>query len=341
MKITLTNTYIGKSSNIYEYARNSRKFLLDNVHRITFDHDVEKKLLSTRDSMSHTTMSELYQQAMFENKLDMFRLLILDKVDKIPSYFLISWLDIDTLELRDTDKQSADILNTISEYRDKVLIDVTPYYSKKKQGISDTTSFYSRIVRALLSRSYYKSDKMWLTPNIIYLLAKFYSTIISSKIGKIYNFTYQEQAIAATALTVFFVNRCTEYDEVINPMMGKMDFLRKVIDTKPIYDYITENFTVNTFDLNAVVKVITEFGPARVGTFTVSTLYSMNANLTSNQIISLIALEYPPYWCHTIISALSGDKTSMYHSIKSLNLKADALAFQNELLKTNSFIRSL
>jgi len=90
MKIELASTYIGTTSNVKDYARNARKFLLDNVNRITFPHDEEEKILGTQDSMTRTIMSELYQQALLEGKLSMFRLLILDKVDKIPSWFLIS-----------------------------------------------------------------------------------------------------------------------------------------------------------------------------------------------------------------------------------------------------------
>jgi len=341
MKIDLSSTYVGTTSNVKDYARNARKFLLDNVNRITFDHDEETKILNTHDSMMHTVMSDLYQQALTEGKLNLFRLLILDKVDKIPSWFLISWLDIDTLELRSTDKQSADVLNTLSDYRDKILVDITPYYSKKRHGISDATSFYSRMVRAMLCRSYHNSESMWLSPNLIYQLAKFYSTILSTKISRIYKLTQQEQYVAATALTVYFVNKCSNDHNVISPMMGKMDFLRRNIDTRPIYDYISEHYDNHSYDLAAVAKVIVEFGPSRIDQFNVSTFYSMNASLTSNQIISLIALEYPPYWCHLIISALSGDKTSMYHSIKTLNLKREAMEFQNEILKTSSFIRSL
>ena len=341
MKIDLASTYIGTTSKVNDYARNARKFLLDNVSRITFSHDEEVKLLNTHDSMMHTTMSELYQQAIVEGKLDIFRLLILDKIDKIPSWFLISWLDLDTLELRNTDKQSAEVLNTISEYKDKILVDITPYYSKKRKGISDTTSYFARMVRAMLCRSYHISGNMWLTPNLIYQLTKFYAMILSSKIAKTYHITYQEQFVAATALSVFFVNRCCNSDEVINPMMGRMDFLRRVIDTKPIYDYISEKYTTETYDISAVVDTIVEFGPARIGTFNTSTFYTMNSNLTAIQIISLVAIEYPPYWCHLIISALSGDKTSMFHSIKSLNLRKEAMEFQNEILKTTSLIRSL
>lgn len=341
MKTTLEDTYIAQTSKIDDYARNARKFLIDNVHQITFSDDEERKIINTRDSMMHTPMSDLYQQASVEEKLSAIRLLVLDKIDKIPSYFLISWLDIDTLTLRQTDKQSADVLNSITEYRDKILVDVTSYYSDKKRAITDTSSFYGRIVRNLLCRSYHTSQRLWLSPNIIYLLAKFYAIILSTKIGKIYNLNYKEQMVAATALTVYFVNKCSDQDEVIDPMMGKMDFVRKNIDTKPIYEFIEEKYTNASYDLEGVIQTILEFSPSRISNFTKSTFYSMNAHLTSNQMISLIALEYPPYWCYLILSALSGDKSNLFHSIRSLNLKSDAVSFQVDLLKSSSFIRSL
>ncbi len=337
----LEKTYIGASSNIDTHANNARKFLLDNVNRITFNNDEETKLLNTHDPMVRTLMSELYQQALLEKKLSMFKLIILDRVDKVPSGFLISWLDIDTLILRDTDKATADVLNSFSEFRDKILVDVTQFYSEKRKMITDTTSLYERLVRAMLRRSYHKSGRMWLTPNIIYYLTKFYAIILSTKIGKIYNLTYQEQFVAATALAVFFVNSCSDTHEIINPVMGKMDFLKRQVDTEPIYNHIREKYTAETYDLKAVIETIVELGPSRMSSFNFSTFLQMNLSLTSNQLISLVSLEYPPYWCQLIIAALSGDKSSMYHNLKTLNLKRDTIEFQNELLRTSSFIRSL
>ena len=91
MKTNLSSTHIGITSNIKDYARNAKKFLIDNANRITFDHDEETKLLSTGDSMSHTLISDLYQQALHERKLDIFRLLILDKVDKMVSHIMVGY----------------------------------------------------------------------------------------------------------------------------------------------------------------------------------------------------------------------------------------------------------
>ena len=46
MKISLSDTLIGRNSNIIDYARNARAFLLDNVDTITFSHDELQKTIT-------------------------------------------------------------------------------------------------------------------------------------------------------------------------------------------------------------------------------------------------------------------------------------------------------
>lgn len=340
MKIFLEQTTIGHSSNIRDYGNNVKKFLIDNADRIVFNQNDEEKLLNTHDPLTHTLMSELYKQALFEKKLGIIKPIILDKIDKIPSWFLISWLDIDTLILGETDKSSAQIINTISEFRNKILVDITPFYNDKSRMIKDTGNFYSRIIRNLLCRSYHTNSIGWLTPSIIYILTKLYATIISTRISRVYNLSYQEQLVIMTILAVYFTNKCYNNDKVIQPVMGKMDFIRSV-DTKNIFEHIEEKYNVHNFDMKAVIELIKELGPARLNNFNISTFFNMYMNITSNQSVSLLALEYPPYWAHAIFSALSGDKTNLYFSIKSLHLDRDSITLKNEMTKTSSFILSL
>lgn len=341
MKISLADTSVGKNSDIGNYFKGARKFILENKDVITFNHDEQRALLRTQDRMTNTVMNNLYEQAVIEDKLGIFTLLALDKVKQIPSWFLISWLDFDTLELKKADPQSYNTISSIPEYRDKILIDITPYYSRDRKMIVDHTSLANRMVRDMLSRSYYNFNSLWLSPAIIYSLTKMYVMVVSSKIGRVYNLSIQEQYVIATILGVFFVNRCSDTGDTINPMMWKMDFLQRGADTKMIYQYISEKYSEVTFDLQAVVDTIIELGPSRISRFNLSTLYSMNTNLTSNQLISLIALEYPPYWCHLILSAMSGDKSNIFHTLKNLNLKRDTEALATEIVKTKSFIRNL
>lgn len=340
MKIHLEQTVIGQSSNIHEYGNSTRKFLVDNANRIVFNHDEEERLLDIHDPMTHTLMSDLYKQSLYEKKLGMIKPIILDKIDKIPSWFLISWLDIDTLLLRETDKASADIIGSISEFRDKIIVDVTPFYNEKTRMIKETSGFYGRIIRNLLCRSYHVNKMGWLTPSLIYLLTKLYATIIATKISRVYNLSFQEQLVVTTILCIYFTNRCYNGNDVINPLMNRLDFIRTA-DTKGIFEFVREKYHGKTFDLKAVVETIVELGPSRLDKFNISTFFNMNMNITSNQSISLIALEYPPYWAYVIFSALSGDKTGLYFSIKSLHLDKDALVLKNDIIKTSSFILSL
>lgn len=340
MKIFLEQTFFGKRSNVGDYAKNSRQFLIENVNRMTLSREDELKIFNTHDPLTRTLVSELYSQAVVENKINIIKPILLDSIDKIPSWFLISWLDIDTLILQQSDKQSANILNTLSEFKNKIIVDITSYYNQKLRMIRDTGNFYSRIIRNLLCRSYFADEKAWMTPNILYYLTKIYSSVLSAKISKIYNLSYQEQLVISTILTVYFVNRCHNHGNVIQPVMSRMDFIRTV-ETKGIFEYIDSKYTDETFDIKAAIDCIVDMGPSRLSNFNISTFFQMNLNITSNQAISLLSLEFPPYWAYVVFLAVSGDKTNLYHTMKSLRLDKEIFGLKNDILKTNSFIRSL
>lgn len=341
MKVNLKDTLVGRSSNIGTHATAARRFLVENVDDISFDRDTEVQLFRTRDVLVKTVISELYMQAGVEGKHDIFTLLSLDHTAKIPSWFLISWLDIDVLELDHTDKSSYHILSSIPKYKDKVLVDITPYYSRSKNSIINSGDFYSRIVRNLLTRSYSQSNSLWLSPTLIYLLAKIYSTVLSNKLGRIYNLSIQEQYVITTIFVVYFVNACSTETDLISPLLGKMDFVNKATNVRPIYDHLMESYDSTNFNIAAVVGSIVELGPARMSGLTISTLMSMYSTLYSNQLISLLAVEYPPYFAYIVLAAMSGEKTNIHHTMKLLNLKRETVELQNEIMKTASFIRKL
>lgn len=340
MKVHISQTSVGKNNNIVDYAKNARAFLIDNMELISFNHDVSE-LLNTHD-MVRTVISEIYHKAKDSGKLDIFSFLELSRVHNIPAWFLISWLDLDILELKNIDQSSYSALGSISRYKDKILVDITPYYSEKKRMITDSTNFQGRVVRNYLCRSYLNMSDIWLSPNLIYFMTKFFSVILASKIGRMYNLTYQEQYVVATILAVYFVNRVTVSDDAVNPIMLKMDFLNQVVNTKEVYAHIRDKYkNAYEFDMKAMISTIIELSPSRLSRFNDSTFYSMNMGLSSNRLMSTIALEYPPYWCYLVLSAMSGEKTNIYHTIKNLNLRKDTIGFQQEIMRSSSFINSI
>ncbi len=341
MKISISDTTIGKSSNLQNYVKESKRFLVENESSIIMNDRDQRSILNSQNTLMKTVISELYQQAIAEEKLDMFTLLDLTKVSNIPSWFLITWLDIDILSIKDTDSSSYKVMSSIPSYRDKILVDVTPHLSKQTRGIKDITGFQAKIIRDLLCRSYLLSDTLWLSPTLVYLLAKIYVTVLANKLGRLYNLTVIETYQLATILAVFFTNKCATIDDVINPVMHKMDFLSRSVEVKEIYKYIESKYDVKTFDLVAVIDTMKHFGPSRMGKMNLATFFDMNTNLGPSQIESLISLEYVPYFCHIILQAVSGSKSSMYHQMKKLNLSKEANQLGSEILRTNSFIQRL
>jgi hypothetical protein len=342
MKISIDQTTLGRNSNISNYAKNASKFLIDHVDDIVLPKEVEYKLLNTQDTIVKTIIGELYHQAVAEDKLsDIFTLLDLNSISKIPSWFLISWLDIDVLALQTTDKNSYSVISSMTNYRDKILVDITPYINRKTGKIKDLTGFQVRIIRNLLTRSYYQFDNQWLSTNLIYLITKFYSLAIGGKISSVYNLTVPEQSIIATILAVHFTNRCTTSKDIINPIMYKMDFLTRNVDIKTILNHIDSKYKGDTFSLSDVVEVMIELGPSRMDGFTLSTFFSMNANLLSNNLMSLLSLEYPPYFVIGLLEAISGSKSSLLYLLKNMQLNKDIQTFTAEILRTKSFIHAL
>ncbi len=340
MRVNLADTTIGKQTDLKNYGRNASKFLIDNYHSITMESQDELRILKANDSLINTVIGELYRQAISEEKLGIFTLLNLAKMQNIPSMFLITWLDVDILGLKDTDPTGYKTISSLPKYRDQILLDISPHISKKDSRVRDITGLQYKVVRDLLCRNYLQFDTLWLSPTLLYHITKIYCSILANKIGRLYNLSYQETHTIATIFAVFFTLRCSTSEDVINPIMHKMDYLTRIVDTKEIFAYIKDKYTDKTFDMDAVIDTIKELSPSRVRNLTTATFFAMNSNLGSSQILSLINLEYPPYFTASLLGALSGDKGSIYFFIKNLNLRKDADALSKEILKTSSFIRN-
>lgn len=340
MKTSISDTIIGKQSNLADYRKTALRFLVDNRDSIVIDSDTAVSMLKNTNTLLNTPITELYRSIISEEKLSLFTLLDLSNIKQIPSAFLITWLDIDVLQIKHDAPSLHTVVSSIPEYCDQIIVDITPFVSTKTNTISDVAAVQLRIVRDLLCRSYTQFDTMWLTPTIMYYITKLYSNMVASKLGRIYNLNYQETFTIATIMSVFFTLQCSTSDDVVNPVMYKMDFLTRMVDTKQIYRHISDKYSASEFDLAAVVATIVALSPARLSKLSLASFMAMHTNFGSSQIISLLNVEYPPYFVASTLGALSGDKSSIYYQIRQLNLKKDADALAKELLGTNSFIKS-
>jgi hypothetical protein len=89
------------------------------------------------------------------------------------------------------------------------------------------------------------------------------------------------------------------------------------------------------------ISVIREISPARLNDFEYRHFVEMNISLTSDHIISWMSIEYPPFFLASLIDAVSGVKTSLYHDIKNTGLKKDAAALGTELYRSKSIVKSI
>lgn len=56
---------------------------------------------------------------------------------------------------------------------------------------------------------------------------------------------------------------------------------------------------------------------------------------------SYISLEYPPYFVHQIMVAMSNGKTGLFFALKNARLTEEAKRFLSDLASTNAFIGKL
>lgn len=341
-KINILDTTIGKGVDLKSHIADTLKFLISNKSSIVLPNVEREKLIKSANTPMRTVISDLFSSLLEDEKLGIFQFLNLSHIEKIPASFLITWLDLDVRQMSKYDRHFYDVLSVIPEYKDKILLDITPFISRDGSRLVDISTFQAKIVRDALCRSYSLSESEWLSPTLIYYFAKFYSIVISNRLGRIYNLTYQEQMVIAAVLSVYFINKCSPVEMPDNSMMRRLDYVNRIVDTTDIMDTVQRKVSeAGKFTIKEVVDVIVELSPTRLGKFNVHSLFSTMLNLSSNQLISIISLEYPPFWCFNVLDAMSGAKTSLYHTIKTSGLGKETGKLATELVNSKTFSRSI
>lgn len=330
MRQIVYNTTTGRSNQLQRLLSSTAEFLITNRDVITIDPRDQVKLLYQDEKIIDTAISKIYKGLMRTDALKNITLINLSAADAVPPVLTSSWISLDVQLMCQVEDNSCRAFSSISDYRNKIIFDFTKYFSKMNRKIIDSTNFQGRIIRALLIRSYHNYNSgSWLTPTVVYSLTKIYSRLVANRLAKMYNLDIFEQSKIEVIAAVYFAGRCSNTNAPVPPIMGKMDFIKKV-DTSEIFSYINVNF--KEFGIPEMIETIVKFSPDRLKRLTTSTFFSMNINIASSQLESLLAIEHPAYFCYTVIEALSGSKTSMFHVLKTLNLQKESKELVQSLL---------
>lgn len=328
MITSIFETDIFKSIAIENYIKHMTEFIVNNRGIFSINDKIKDNLRV--EPMLKTIISDIYKTIVSEDKLPVFSFIDFTNKTSIPEGFLFTYWNLDVSQIKSFMKNQYDILSSLHETNNKILYNISNIIGARENKITDVSKFQQTVIRDFLSRSYHETKDNWLTPNILYYLVKFYSIIISTNISRSYNIPYNEQMFIACVLAIFFLQKCHD-KSTSNPLLNRLDFISKSVVIREVLNKIDENYHNKELSVADVCTIIRKNGSSRLSSFTERSLFSLIRSTNPNQLISLVSLEYPPYWFFSVLLALSGMKTNLYHSFKNLNLKNDVISFTREL----------
>jgi len=303
-----------------------------------------RTLLSGR-SLAATVISSLFTRAVQLHKEELFGFVRIPTTTPAPEIVTFNHVTFDLKQMVAVDETGGvlRVISTVPEFVNKIFYNVTPMLRQSGELI-DTGAFQSQMMRDLLVRSYYDTKSVvWLTPSLLRYLCRFYNMSMSATVGSVYNLTFPEQQTVATVFSLYFL-QCVSNADSAEAMiktaklgLGSPDQIQSVISL--LKDVLAERYAMMSLD--DVCLGITKLGIARLETVNRRFLYTRQRSVGPDVMTSMLALEYPPYWCYLVLLVLSGRKMGLLSTFKRNDLTRDAQAFVDDLMKSQSFLPSL
>lgn len=335
--ISIFDTTFAQNIQAEKQAKESARFIIAN-RGAALTADQMTEILRT-PVFAQTPISLIYEHLKVKGKLEqLFVPAHYGNVqDSVPE-ILTTAFTFDTAQLPD-----AGALSTLPEYRNKVLLNLSQLVKLQAQGrvmVSDINEVMSLFVRGFLVMSYFDNDN-WLSPQLLAYVVKSYSMTVSYAISRsrLLNLTLPEQMTVAAILALYFCQKVQSPKDSLThpPLFNRCTFLG---DQKKLADIADSMATVSSQGLNMtlVCELMREHGPDRMKEFDPRMLNLAIINQGTSQIDMLLAAEYPPYWIHQILSALSGIKTPLANQLKTLRLYDEGKKFAFELNSSKMFV---
>ena len=297
-------------------------------------------------TLAVTIISTLFNKAVELHKDTIFSFLRIPPVSvttpEVVTYRHVAF-DLKQLSTSTNAVELYDTLQIVPEFTDTIFENVTPLVRGNGE-LADTLAFQSTIVRDLLVRSYYDTaSTVWLTPSLLRYLCRFYNMSMSSTVGSVFNLTFPDQQAVAVVFSLYFLQRVSDTTtaEVMvktsklglgtpAQIVGVINLLKSVLG---------DNY--NAMSLDDVCVGINHLGINRLNNIDRKFIYTRQRSIGPDTLTSLMAIEYPPYWCYLVLLTLSGRKMGLTNTLKRNDLGRDAPGFADDLLKSQSFLPAI
>lgn len=261
----------------------------------------------------------------------------------------MSFIPFDILQMKELVSSSLTTLSLIPEINDKMIINITDI-TKSNGEFSDASQFHYRVIRDFFSRSYFMSQtSVWISPTFVRYIAKVYNMTISGQLARLYGLSPIIQTFIQTVFCLFFVNKMTSLDhaQTFTKVHAKYLGIKDSPDLVQIFafveDVLGKKAPENLID---VCKVIDAYGHDQLigpngSRLSIPVLNTRFASWFSDGHVSMIALEYPPYFAFLVLLVLSNIRIGLSFSMKNMNVIKEGHDVFEQNLRSSMFMNAI
>ncbi len=334
-KVFLMDTSFARENGLQQGVNSALRYLVDNRQVVLPQMDLDTLFHTKILSMSPT--NRIFEHLLADNLMDEYCFVDTSlSSQSTPELLTITDITVDLKQITN----ARVILSSLKEFRNKMIVNIAPLIQRTREGfikVSDVNELHNQIVRGALVSSYYNcNDDMWLNPNLLKYICQTYSMCISSVLQRLYNLDVPSQMSIAAALTWFMMNRMTD---AADDMTIQCDYLGSPLSIRNMIEMFKDTVDdVAQFDLVKLSNLIASIGPDHMKGFNKDIFTRAMARSGASYITMNMALEYPPYWVHQILYALSGNKVYLSNLLQKTRLLKSAGAFLQDLDTCRQFV---
>ena len=262
----------------------------------------------------------------------------------------MTFVPFDILQMKNAIDTVPKVLSVLPELNDKMIINVTDIL-KANNTFSDISQFQYRVVRDFLSRSFYNSTgSSWVSPTFVRYIAKVYNMTIGGEISRVFGLSQLVQMFIQTIFCLFFVGKMTssatapDFLKIHGKYMNIATNNELVQILAFVEDTLGKKTPENLIEVCAVIDAYGHeqlIGPNGTSRLTLPVLKTRFMALYPDTHVSMIAMEYPPYFAFLMLLVLSHVRIKLSFNMKQMNILKEGQEIFNQLVKSSLFLNGM
>ena len=335
-KTYVHTTPIASLYNVGLMAKDSAKFLVEQARLSDRDPSGYASLFINVGNVTH--MQQIFKNIIESRKLNNVHLFSFSKG-------LVDIPELLTMEDIVVDGKYLPI--TLPSELKKPWVNLTPMVAANQNDrfksieLVDAPKAVSAIVRAFLTASYNDSDE-WLSPKLSTFLIEFYIYSVGKVFNRMYNLDFGEAGLVSYLFAWYYASLLgPKNDKADDPILLRRNrSIFKVFDSSQIdnlHKSINDIRENRPMSIDVIIEVINKIGAKRMAKLSRMEFVKAYAISATDNIATIISLDYPPYLMHQILRMESGAKHSIFSDVYNNRFsKLDLLRTLDQLALTKS-----